>query len=68
MGKLAIVTGGSTGIGAHLVQALVGAGYRVGFTYLQSPDAAQSVAASYGGAALAVRCDAGDADEVRRRP
>ncbi|WP_417250024.1 SDR family NAD(P)-dependent oxidoreductase [Celeribacter sp.] len=64
MSKLAIVTGGSTGIGAHLVAALVGAGYRVGFTYFSSPEAAQGVVQPLGSAAYAVKCDAGSATDV----
>jgi len=39
---LAIVTGGSTGIGHHLVLALAEAGYSVAFSYRSSPTAAEA--------------------------
>lgn len=64
MDKVAILTGGSTGIGAHLVGALVADGYRVGFSYNSSQAAARDVEAQYGAAVFAVKCDAGDEDQV----
>ncbi|WP_417270029.1 SDR family NAD(P)-dependent oxidoreductase [Celeribacter sp.] len=64
MTKIAILTGGSTGIGAHLVGALVAAGYRVGFSYNSSEAPARAVEALYDGAAFAVKCDAGDEVQV----
>lgn len=39
---LALVTGGSTGIGRHLVGALAKAGYAVAFSYRSSPDSAKA--------------------------
>ncbi|KAG5735823.1 hypothetical protein E4T56_gene4301, partial [Termitomyces sp. T112] len=59
---LAILTGGSTGIGQFLVGALARAGYAVAFSYRSSPDAAQvSVQAleAEGLAVLALPCDVG---------
>ncbi|MEM1597629.1 MAG: SDR family oxidoreductase [Pyrobaculum sp.] len=41
----AVVTGGSTGIGAATVKALAKRGYNVAFTYLQNEEAARAVAA-----------------------
>lgn len=67
MGKLAVVTGGSTGIGRHLVQAMAKAGYSVAFSYRSSPDAAESLeadVAASGGRAKAWSCDVGMADDV----
>lgn len=60
MTKTAIVTGGSTGIGAELVRTLVKAGYRVAFTYRSSKDEAEAVATKLDGKAKAYRCDNGD--------
>ena len=40
MSKIAVVTGGSTGIGYHLVGALAEAGFRVAFTYRSSSEPA----------------------------
>lgn len=65
MSRLALVTGGSTGIGAHLVAALVGANYRVGFTFYRSPEAAHEIVDALGDAAFAIRCDAGDEADVQ---
>ncbi|WP_417724189.1 SDR family NAD(P)-dependent oxidoreductase [Salipiger sp.] len=64
---LAIVTGGATGIGRHLVSALAGAGYEVAFTHFRAPEIAAAVAAeeaARGATVTAHDCDAGDADEV----
>ncbi|MBB3954090.1 SDR family oxidoreductase [Novosphingobium sediminicola] len=61
-GPLAILTGGSTGIGHYLVGALARAGYAVAFSYRSSPDAAQaSVQAleAQGLTSLALPCDVG---------
>ena len=43
-GKVALVTGGSRGIGAAVARALAGAGADVAITYLQSRQAAENVA------------------------
>ena len=59
---VAIVTGGSRGIGKACVLALVEAGYKVVFTYQSKESAAQSVvqlATELGGFAKAVKADAG---------
>jgi 3-oxoacyl-[acyl-carrier protein] reductase len=45
-GAVAIVTGGSRGIGRAIVQTLAAAGMDVSFTYLQNASAANSVVAS----------------------
>jgi len=67
--ELAIVTGGSTGIGSHLVGALARAGYAVAFSYRSSPDAARATAAALeaeGLQVLAVQCDVGIKADVER--
>jgi NAD(P)-dependent dehydrogenase (short-subunit alcohol dehydrogenase family) len=66
---LAIVTGGSTGIGRHLVGAIARAGYAVAFSYRSSPDAARATAdqlAAEGLQVLAVQCDVGIKADVER--
>lgn len=63
MTKTAIMTGGSTGIGYHLVQALAKAGYRVALTYRSSPEPAQALVEALiaqGHAVQAHACDVGD--------
>lgn len=49
-GKVALVTGGSRGIGAATVHLLARAGASVGFTYRSRRDDAERVAAAIGGA------------------
>ena len=64
---LAIVTGGSTGIGKHLVGALAHAGYAVAFSYRSSPEQASAIVASLtveGFRVVAERCDVGLKSDV----
>jgi 3-oxoacyl-[acyl-carrier protein] reductase len=67
-GKVALVFGGSRGIGAATVKQLAGDGASVALTYAASPDrAAETVRAAeaLGVAALAIRADSADATAVR---
>ena len=43
MHKIAVVTGGSAGIGHHLVGALANAGFQVAFTYRSSSEPAYAL-------------------------
>lgn len=64
---LAILTGGSSGIGHFLVGALAKAGYSVAFSYLAEPDTALSHAREWeanGLSVLGVPCDVGVKAEV----
>ncbi|HEV2594322.1 MAG TPA: SDR family oxidoreductase [Sphingomicrobium sp.] len=66
---LAIVTGGSTGIGRHLIDAIAQAGYAVAFNYRSSPDAAQQALAELeraGHKAFAMACDVGTKADVEK--
>lgn len=65
--KRALVTGGSRGIGAAIVQRLAREGADVAFTYTSSPDQADKtaqIAQSLGGKAIAIQADSSDADAV----
>nr|MDT0662559.1 SDR family oxidoreductase [Micromonospora sp. DSM 115978] len=66
-GKVALVTGGSRGIGAAIVTRLARDGADVAFTYLNAEDRAKSVVAEVeasGRRALAICADSGDAAAV----
>jgi 3-oxoacyl-[acyl-carrier protein] reductase len=66
--KVALVTGGSRGIGAAIVKRLAHDGAAVAFTYTASADKARSIVSgveSRGPKALAIRADSADANAVK---
>lgn len=67
--KVALVQGGSRGIGAAIVRRLAKEGAQVAFTYVSSADTAEALAAEIndaGGKALALRADSADASAVQQ--
>jgi 3-oxoacyl-[acyl-carrier protein] reductase len=67
-GKVAVVTGGSRGIGAAIAKRLAADGASVAITYTKGADAAASVVKEIeraGGKAIAIQADAADADAVK---
>jgi NAD(P)-dependent dehydrogenase (short-subunit alcohol dehydrogenase family) len=67
-GKVALVTGGSRGIGAAIVRRLAGDGAAVAFTYVSSPDRAEALAREIeaaGGKARAYQADSADPAALR---
>jgi len=67
MSGFAVVTGGSTGIGRHLVLALADAGYAVAFSYRGDDELADTLMEAVeaaGGQALGLECDVGIGAEV----
>src|SRR3984893_6835001 len=67
-GKVALVTGGSRGIGAAVVRRLASDGATVAFTYAVSEDRAKALVAEIekaGGTALAIQADSGNAQAVK---
>ena len=67
-GKVALVQGGSRGIGAAIVKRLAAGGAAVAFTYVSSSAKAQELQNSLiasGSKALAIQADSADAQEIR---
>jgi 3-oxoacyl-[acyl-carrier protein] reductase len=66
--KVAVVTGGSRGIGRATVRALAGAGYRIAFNYLRDQAAAADLCeeiVTQGGQCLALQCDIGQPSSIK---
>ena len=67
--KVALVTGGSRGIGEAIVRRLAAEGAAVAFTYSASADKAQALVGqiqSQGGTALAIQADSADVVAIAR--
>ncbi len=69
MSRVALVTGGSRGIGRSIALALAAAGHRVAVNYARRADAAEEVVAEIanaGGRAVAVGADVSDPEAVEK--
>lgn len=67
VGKIALVTGGGTGVGRGIAEALAGEGYAVVITGRRETvleNAAMEIAGRTGAEVRAVRCDIGDPEQV----
>src|SRR5258708_15537161 len=66
--KVALVTGGSRGMGAAMVKRLAADGARVAFTYAKDASAASAVVKAIellGGKAIAIQADSADVEAVK---
>ena len=66
MNRVALITGGSRGIGRVTAMRLLTDGWSVAFTYSQSADAAKAVETESQGRAAAFHCDVRDHEANRR--
>ncbi|TGE06361.1 SDR family oxidoreductase [Hymenobacter fodinae] len=67
--QIALVTGGSSGIGAGVCLALAAEGATVAVNYSHSPEGAEEVVETIekaGGKAVAIKCDVSQEEEVQR--
>src|ERR1700726_1938633 len=67
-GKIALITGGSRGIGAAIAKRLAADGASLAITYSTGADAAASVVKAIegaGGKAIAIQADAADAEAIK---
>lgn len=68
-GRVALITGGSRGIGAAIAKAFAREGAKIAFTFHVREDAAREVVAAIekgGGEALAIKADAAEPADARR--
>ncbi|ORA11441.1 oxidoreductase [Mycobacterium arosiense ATCC BAA-1401 = DSM 45069] len=68
-GRVALVTGGSRGVGAQVARELASAGAKVALTYFRSPDAARQVVREIeagGGQAISVHASAAESGSWER--
>ena len=66
--KIAVVTGGSRGIGKAIVLALAGAGYQIAFSYVRDEEAAMALRAeveAMGRECLTSQCDVKDGNSIK---
>lgn len=63
--RIALITGGSRGIGAAAVRAFAAAGWRVAFCWHSNRQAAEALTAEFPGQVLAVQADVADRAQVQ---
>ncbi|MBI5075495.1 MAG: SDR family NAD(P)-dependent oxidoreductase [Nitrospirae bacterium] len=63
--KVALITGGASGLGRHISQAFLEQGYKVAINYLSSEENAWDLIARAGDRAIAIKADVGDSVQAR---
>jgi len=64
--KVALITGGGSGLGKHISRALFGQGYHIAVNYLNSRAEAEEIIAPAGDRAISLKVDVGDSSQVRK--
>lgn len=63
--KVALITGGASGLGMHISRAFLEKGYHITINYLKSAEEAQKIISDSGNCAISFQADVGNATEVR---
>lgn len=63
--KVALITGGASGLGRHISNAFLKQGYCIAVNYLGSEEQAQQIVAQAGGRAISLKADVGRLSQVR---
>lgn len=64
--KVALITGGASGLGRHICRTFLAQGYHIAVNYLNSADKAEEITAKAGDHAISIKADVGDSLQVRK--
>lgn len=64
--KVALITGGASGLGSHISRAFLEQGYHIAVNYLNSAEKALAIIAKAGDRAISLKADVGDSSQVRK--
>ncbi|MBI5847489.1 MAG: SDR family NAD(P)-dependent oxidoreductase [Nitrospirae bacterium] len=63
--KVALITGGASGLGSHISRVFLEKGYHIALNYLNSEEKALEISAKAGDRVILLRTDVGDSSQVR---
>lgn len=64
--KVALITGGASGLGRHISRTFLDQGYCIAVNYLNSGEKAQEIITQTGDRAISIKADVGDSLQVRK--